>query len=159
MHLAIHRDHGCTAQAQVVLKRNLSVFHLARVGLTAGETILGTWMDGGMKPSSEYSRHLPKNYALPPSGSMLIGEDGTLILPHVGAPELHPEEKYKKYPRPEFEPKNHYHEFVEAAMGNGVAEANFDFSGPSVNPRAGLGPSGVTATCGGTSHDHRSRIE
>ena len=25
---------------------------------------------------------------------------------------------------------NHYHDFVEASMGNGVAGANFDFAGP-----------------------------
>jgi hypothetical protein len=61
---------------------------------------------------------------------MLIGEEGTLILPHVGAPLLYPVEKFKNYPQPTLEPKNHYHEFVEAALGNGVPGANFDFAGP-----------------------------
>ena len=98
--------------------------------LTVGKTIRGTWADGGKKPSRDLSPHLPKEYELPKSGSMLIGEDGTLILPHVAAPKLYPEEKYMNYPQGEFEPRNHYHEFVEAARGNGVAGANFDFSGP-----------------------------
>jgi len=61
---------------------------------------------------------------------MLIGEEGTLILPHVGPPHLYPDEKFKDYPKPALEPKDHYHEFVEAALGNGTAGADFSFSGP-----------------------------
>ena len=48
----------------------------------------------------------------------------------MGAPLLYPEEKFKDYPKPDLEPLNHYHDFVEAALGNGTAGANFDFSGP-----------------------------
>ncbi|MBI4556802.1 MAG: Gfo/Idh/MocA family oxidoreductase [Candidatus Hydrogenedentes bacterium] len=98
--------------------------------LTAGKTIFATWTDGGKKPAANLSPHLRNGYELPASGSMIIGEEGTLILPHVGTPLLFPEEKFKNYPQPTLEPKNHYHEFVEAALGNGVAGANFDFSGP-----------------------------
>ncbi len=98
--------------------------------LTAGKEIHGTWMDGEKKPEPGLSPHLPKDFQLPPSGSMLIGEDGTLIIPHVGAPHLYPDEKFKDYPQPKLEPKDHYHEFVEAALGNGKPGANFDFAGP-----------------------------
>ena len=85
---------------------------------------------GGKKPDAGLSPHLPKDYELPKSGSMLIGEEGTMILPHVGPPHLYPEEKFKAYPTPELEPIDHYHEFVEAALGNGTAGADFSFSGP-----------------------------
>ncbi|MBI2432946.1 MAG: Gfo/Idh/MocA family oxidoreductase [Candidatus Hydrogenedentes bacterium] len=98
--------------------------------LTAGKTIRATWRDSGKVPPIEFSPHLPKDRALPGSGSMVIGEEGTLLIPHVAAPHLYPEEKFKDYPQPALEPKNHYHEFVEAALGNGVPGANFDFSGP-----------------------------
>lgn len=98
--------------------------------LTAGREICATWLDGGKKPETALSPHLPEGHELPPSGSMLIGEEGTLIIPHVGPPHLYPEEKFKDYPKPELEPKDHYHEFVEAALGNCTAGANFDFSGP-----------------------------
>lgn len=98
--------------------------------LTTGRTIDATWYDGGKKPDKNLSPHLPADYELPTSGSMLIGEEGTLILPHVAAPKLFPVDKFEKYPTPELEEKSHYHEFVEAAMGNTVAGANFDFSGP-----------------------------
>lgn len=98
--------------------------------LTTGKEIHGTWMDGGKKPDTALSPHLPKGLELPGSGSMLIGEEGTLIIPHVKEPILYPEEKFKSYPKPQLEPKNHYHEFVEAALGNGTAGADFSFSGP-----------------------------
>ncbi len=98
--------------------------------LTAHKTIRATWNDGGKQPPKSLSPHLPYDYDLPASGSMLIGEAGTLIIPHVGAPQLHPLKDFENYPAPELEPLNHYHDFVEAAMGNGVAGANFDFSGP-----------------------------
>jgi len=87
-------------------------------------------MDGGKQPTKDVSPHLPGDFAFPPSGSLLIGEEGSLLIPHVGAPQLLSVEKFKNYPQPKLEPKNHYHEFVEAALGNGVAGANFDFSGP-----------------------------
>lgn len=98
--------------------------------MTAGKVIRATWMDGGKQPAAKLSPHLSKDYKLPPSGSMLIGEDGTMIIPHYDTPKLYPEEKFKNYPVPEMETRNHYHEFVEASMGNGIAGANFDFAGP-----------------------------
>ena len=100
--------------------------------LTADKTIKASWRDGGKQPDTSHSTHLPVGYELPKSGSMLIGEDGTLIIPHVGRPELYPVEKFKNYPDPNLEaqPVNHYHSFVEAALGNGRTGAGFDFAGP-----------------------------
>ncbi len=100
--------------------------------LTASKTIKATWGDGGKQPSTALSSHLPAGYELPKSGSMLIGEEGTLIIPHVGKPELYPVEKFKNYPDPNFEaqPVNHYHSFVDAALGKGQTTAGFDFAGP-----------------------------
>lgn len=98
--------------------------------LTAGRIIEGSWMDGGKKPETHLSPDLPAGYELPSSGSMLIGEEGTLIIPHVDAPILFPVEKYADYPKPELEPLSHYHDFVEAAMGNRVAGSHFGYSGP-----------------------------
>ena len=100
--------------------------------MTAGKTIKATWQDGGKQPDTSRSPHLPAGYELPKSGSFLVGEDGTLVIPHVGTPELHPVEKFKNYPNPNLEaqPVNHYHSFVEAALGNGTTGAGFDFAGP-----------------------------
>jgi hypothetical protein len=98
--------------------------------MTTGKTIHATWMDGGKQPAIRESPHLPDDMLLPPSGSMIVGEEGTLIIPHVGPPQLYPLDKFKNYPKPELEPRNHYHEFVEAALGNGVCGSNFDYAGP-----------------------------
>lgn len=98
--------------------------------LTVGKTIAATWRDGGKQPAVETSPHLPKDFKMPGSGSMVIGEDGTLIIPHVGEPKLYPLEKFDKYPVPELETINHYHQFVEAALGNGGTGSNFDYAGP-----------------------------
>jgi len=98
--------------------------------MTTGKTIRGSWSDGGKKPDKHQSPHFPEDYELPPSGSMLIGEEGTMVIPHYLMPELYPKKKFENYPVPELETRNHYHEFVEASMGNGVAGANFDFAGP-----------------------------
>ncbi len=98
--------------------------------LTAGDRICATWRDGEKRPEAGLSPHLKAGHELPPSGSMVIGEEGTLIIPHVGPPHLYPEEKFENYPKPELEPLDHYHDFVEAALGNGKAGADFSFSGP-----------------------------
>lgn len=97
---------------------------------TAGETIAATWRDGGKKPDPKVSPHLPDGFKLPASGSLLIGEEGTLLIPHVDKPALYPLKKFRKYPKPKLKPLSHYHDFVEAALGNGVAGCHFDYAGP-----------------------------
>ena len=127
--ISIHCEAECVSE-EVYPEWTIATYVFPGTEMTAGNTIQATWMDGGKQPSKELSPHLPADYAMAPSGSMLIGEEGTLIIPHVAAPQLHPAEKFQNYPLPELEPKNHYHEFVEAALGNGVCGSNFDFAGP-----------------------------
>ncbi len=99
--------------------------------MTAYDTICASWRDGGLKPDTKLSPHLAEDYALPPSGSMLIGEEGTLIIPHVGKPQLHPLKDFENYPVPEMEERSHYHEFVNVCLGKGgTTGSNFDFAGP-----------------------------
>lgn len=101
------------------------------VDLSAGKTIEATWYDGGKQPKVDVSPHLPADLELPSSGSIVIGEDGTMLIPHVGAPKLYPLEKFASYPKPSLEPIDHYHEFVHAALGSGVVPgSNFDYAGP-----------------------------
>lgn len=99
--------------------------------MTAYDTICASWRDGGLKPDTKLSPHLAEDYELPPSGSMLVGEDGTIIIPHVGKPQLHPLANYENYPVPELEERSHYHEFVDACLGKvETTGSNFDFAGP-----------------------------
>lgn len=99
--------------------------------MTAYDTICATWRDGFLKPDTKLSPHLADDYELPPSGSMLVGEEGTMIIPHVGMPQLHPVADYENYPVPEMEERSHYHEFVDACLGKvETTGSNFDFAGP-----------------------------
>ena len=109
---------------------NIANYVFPGTPLTAGKTINATWMDGGKKPDTSLSPHFPKDKDLPQSGSMIIGEEGTLILPHVGDPHLYPDDKFKTYPKPELEPLDHYHDFVDCCLKGGKPGANFDFAGP-----------------------------
>ncbi|MCP4639015.1 MAG: Gfo/Idh/MocA family oxidoreductase [bacterium] len=109
---------------------NIIDYEFPGTAFTTGDTIKASWRDGGKKPKAKWSPHLPEGHELPGSGSMIVGEEGTLIIPHVAAPILYPVEKFKNYAKPELKPLNHYHDFVEACLGNCKAGANFDFSGP-----------------------------
>lgn len=96
---------------------------------TEGKTVSVTWYDGDQRPPKSVTEQLGKQ-AMPDQGSIFIGANGILLLPHVAAPILLPEEKFKDYQRPELEPVNHWHQFVEAIRGNGKTSAGFDYAGP-----------------------------
>ena len=53
-----------------------------------------------------------------------------LLLPHVGEAKLFPEKKFRDYKRPEVASANHYHQWVDACMGNGQTSASFSYAGP-----------------------------
>ena len=96
---------------------------------TEGETVKVTWYDGDERPREEIQAlALPR--PLPPQGSIFLGAKGVMLLPHTAKPVLLPEEQFKDYPMPQIEAANHYHQFVEAAMGNGKTSTAFDYSGP-----------------------------
>jgi predicted dehydrogenase len=96
---------------------------------TADKTVKVTWYDGDRKPPKEVAG-LVGNMALPGQGSLLIGDKGIMIIPHVAMPILLPAEQYKDFKLPAVEGKNHWHEFVEAVRGNGKTSAPFDYAGP-----------------------------
>ena len=96
---------------------------------TADKTLSLMWTDGGRKPDQSLAQ-LPSGKELPGSGSLFIGENGTLILPHVGMPQLYPEEKFpveqiKKEPG-----ANHYHAWVDAVFAGIKTTDGFEYAGP-----------------------------
>ena len=95
---------------------------------TAGKTIRGTWYNGEKIPPRELVP-MPAEYKLPGAGSILVGEDGVMVLPHWAGPQLYPLEKFKGYQRPKIKSLDHYQQWVDACLGKGTPEANFDFSG------------------------------
>jgi len=65
-------------------------------------------------------------------GSIFIGTEGVMYSNYDGGnvPVLLPDEKFKTYELPKVAGDNHYHQFVEAARGNGKTSAPFDYAGP-----------------------------
>jgi len=96
---------------------------------TAAKTVNGTWYNGSKRPSRELAK-MPPEYKLPGAGSIIIGEEGVMVLPHWAGPQLYPLEKFKGYKRPKVKSLNHYQQWVDACLGKGRAEADFDYSGP-----------------------------
>ncbi|MSR59500.1 MAG: Gfo/Idh/MocA family oxidoreductase [Planctomycetaceae bacterium] len=97
--------------------------------LTADKTIKVTWYDGeGHFPSPESLGM--KKFALPGSGSVLLGESGTLVIPHVEMPRLLPEEKFADFKIPVVAARDHYVSWADACRGEDKTTSHFDYSGP-----------------------------
>lgn len=93
------------------------------------ETMRWTWYDGANAPPSTDSLGLPVGLKLPRQGSLFVGEDGTMLLPHASTPQLFPEDRFKNAALPDLEPRNHYHQWVDACMGNGETSSHFGYAG------------------------------
>ena len=95
---------------------------------TAGDQLKITWNDGGRRPSKKGS-HIPSNEELPASGSILVGETGTLVIPHVQAPRVYRPGKglVNEY---EMEPEgNHYHGWINGCLDDKQPSDGFDYGG------------------------------
>lgn len=87
------------------------------------------WRDGGLKPPVELAQ-MPEGKELPGAGSLFIGEEGVMLLPHVGFPVLFPETKFKDYKIPEIPGTSHWHDWVDACVENKKTTDGFDYAGP-----------------------------
>jgi predicted dehydrogenase len=96
---------------------------------TAAATLPLTWYDGGRIPD-EAQANLPPGVALAKSGSLFIGEEGVLVLPHVGMPQLYPVEKFASKPVVKEAASNHYHAWVDAVLNGTETSDNFEYAGP-----------------------------
>ncbi len=97
--------------------------------LTADKTLEFTWSDGGKFPPDELREQID-NQPYPSQGSLLLGENGSLLLPHVADPQLFPKAQFKAYPLPELVPRNHYHHWIDACLGKATTAAGVEYAGP-----------------------------
>lgn len=99
---------------------------------TERKTVEVTWYDGSQRPPADIQAlaldGTPGNDKLPDQGSIFRGTHGVMVLPHVGMPKLLGEAK--GHPIAEVEGANHWHQFIDAAKGEGKTSANFDYAGP-----------------------------
>ena len=72
---------------------------------------------------------MPEELKLPNQGSLFVGENGTMLLPHVSEPQLFPEDRFKEAKRPDLGPRNHYHQWVDACLGKAETSSHFGYAG------------------------------
>ncbi len=97
----------------------------------AGRELVLEWFDGEYYPP-DHIRKLatPDLKDYPPESSMLIGTEGSMLIPLGYPAQLLPEEKFKDIKRPQLPPRNHYHHFVDACLGGEKTESHFAQTGP-----------------------------
>lgn len=93
------------------------------------ETVTITWYDGDRRPPQEVQALLGKR-KISDQGSIYIGTEGVLYSPYIAQPVLLPEEKFVGKTISQVEGANHYHQFVDAVLGQGKTSAPFAYAGP-----------------------------
>ena len=96
---------------------------------TAEKTLPVTWYDGSQRPPAAV-RALLEGDDLPGAGSIFVGTQGVLVLPHVARPLLYPDKKFKDLKFPDVAEENHWGRYVAACLGSMRTTAGFDYSGP-----------------------------
>lgn len=105
------------------------LFHFAGTERTAAKILSVTWYDGTSKPPAAITALLEGDL-LPNAGSIFVGTEGALVLPHVGWASLHPRAKFRGFSLPDVGETDHYAQFVSACRGEGKTTAGFAHGGP-----------------------------
>jgi len=124
---------------------NDAIIHYTFPGteFTADKLVNVTWYDGNQRPPAEIQQKAKdpsqtdeKKNQLPDQGSILIGTEGVMVIPHVDKPRLIGE-KFKDFKVEAVKGTNHWHQFVDAVRGQVsddgtkvTASANFAYAGP-----------------------------
>ena len=104
-------------------------YEFPKTEYTKGETLKVTWYDGdGITPPRDHLGDIPETFKLPGSGSAIVGEKGTLVVPHVALPKLFPEEKFPGEVE-KVAGVDHYVQWADACRGEGRATSHFDYAG------------------------------
>jgi predicted dehydrogenase len=100
-------------------------------GFTAGSTVDVWWYDGGELPPDAIRE--PIGARFPDQGSVLVGTEGLLVLPHGSTPAfVLPESRMPSPPEIDIPERDHYREFVDVVLAGGTerCSASFDYAGP-----------------------------
>ena len=99
---------------------------------SGGKEIGWYWFDGGAIPHLRALR-MPGHVNLPANACVVVGEKGSLLIVHEGDPprwfDRNSEKDLAPY-LPKLEQRNHYHHWVDAALGRAQTECRFEISGP-----------------------------
>src|SRR5262249_12028261 len=85
---------------------------------TADKTVDIWWYDGGELPPDALRE--PRGARFPAQGSIVVGTDGMIVLPHGSAdPFVLPESKMASLPNVDITDRDHYAEFIDVVLGGG----------------------------------------
>jgi len=123
------RAEAAPMNKEVWYKRSMVQYEFPGNEMTAGKTLKVTWYDGKDHYPSDQATGLTRS-DLPKSGSVLIGEKGTLVIPHVASPKLYPVEKFADYKIELVPARDHYVSWADACRGEDKTTSHFDYAGP-----------------------------
>ncbi|MEM6966616.1 MAG: Gfo/Idh/MocA family oxidoreductase [Bacteroidota bacterium] len=104
------------------------------------ENFKWVWYDGEGAPKDHAALKLPNEDQLPEQGAMFVGEKGRLLLPHfMEMPRLIVDNAYQDFEVEKYklgkpvrdyalESPLHYHQFVDACLGEGACTAPFSYA-------------------------------
>lgn len=96
----------------------------------AGDGPKSAWYAAELVKLKERSQ-MPAELNLPKSGSLIIGELGTMVLPHVAGPRLYPLEKFQTYPYPkDVKGLEHRHVWIDHIFSGEKTSDGFHYAGP-----------------------------
>jgi predicted dehydrogenase len=103
---------------------------------TADKTVDFWWYDGGEQPPANILEAAGDK--LPQTGSVLIGTEGVLLLPHMHDPVILPADRSTAAAEKVaqllqgIQERDHYAEFLDAVLARGTVtpSTNFDYAGP-----------------------------
>ena len=103
-------------------------YRFAPTPYTAGDTLDFWWYDGPERPPQAVID--AAGGKLPGTGSVIVGTDGAILLPHIDYPSLHPQDRFLEHEIEKGVSRNHYHEFLDAVIaGPGTrCSAGFDYA-------------------------------
>jgi predicted dehydrogenase len=93
---------------------------------TSGKTLKLTWYDGEGKMPARETLGVAENVKLPGSGSVLVGEKGSLVVQHVAMPVLWGDRGPKSYEKAPG--VDHYVGWADACRGEGKTTSHFDYA-------------------------------
>lgn len=125
-----------TAEAPALLPESWTdqsrvLYHFPKTEWTMDEGLSLTWNDAeGYTPAREAYPDLPSDWKAPQAGSILVGEKGTLVIPHVAMPKIYPLEKFPEKELEVVPGVDHYVQWADACRGEGQTTSHFDYAGP-----------------------------
>ena len=101
--------------------------------LTEKDELPIEWFDGDKYPPADVQQIALSDAKIPEypaESSLVIGTEGSLLLPHQSMPVLLPRDKFKSVERPDVRGPSHYHRFADACLGGLATESHFLQTGP-----------------------------